>query len=316
MNVLMLSFEDCAGVSYRYAEALNHYPEMGFSARSVSFVKSYMNYPIHVYRPSTNELKKLVEWADVVHAFDRRNQWNALLQKKPLVVSYHGIFYRSSRHKIDKMDMERVITSRMCTTVDMTRYGLELVPIPAPMGLRDHGMHHVRETSPDRVVDVSHAPTKLGRKGVQYVRDAEAMLAHREFDIIHKVSNAECLERKALSRIFVEQIGPGIDRLGNPALAMCGMNVLEAWVIGLPVICSVNKELMPLFTERFGDDFPFMLCEDPRGLAGLIENMLKDENLRAEYGARGYDHVMNCHTEAVIASKLAGIYLYAIEVGA
>lgn len=72
-----------------------------------------------------------------------------------------------------------------------------------------------------------------------------------------------------------------------------GIPVLEAMASGVPVICANNSSL----PEVGGDAAMYFKTEDSSDLAGCIERLIQDENLRNEFVRKGMERARNFSSE-------------------
>lgn len=284
-KVLYLARRDFANVGYRMAQAVDALD--GWQARSVTCAADFFQYPKDIFMPDAEMLDKLCEWADVIHIFD---SWPRDVAKwdKPLFVTYNGKYYRDNWEMLSETDEELGIT-QLCTTVDLTRYGAKWIPVP--MGKIQQASGHRSSNGKFLVV---HAPTRRATKGTRYVEELRGIQGV-EVDIVEGVSNEECLERKSVADLFVDQF-----KLGH------GVNALEAWRLDVPVIANADSEILALIQEEVGY-IPFVQCE-PESLGATVQRLMTNPAHYQECLERGRKYIDEFHEPVKVAKMLTGLY--------
>jgi hypothetical protein len=292
MKILYLAREDCANTGYRYARAVSALE--GYETFSVSYVDNYIKYPKHIFSPKPERLMELIDAADVVHVFDEWMRFRGQTDGKPLVVTYNGTAYRANPGVFDAADEERGVRARLCTTIDMMRHGLQWIPLPIP---GPYPLKWTRDVTKRSQFTVSHAPTNREGKGTRLIIDALKDMPGVNLDIIERVPNELCMERKARSHLYVDQFMAGY-----------GVNALEAWSLGLPVIADTEwgDDIYELMVEAIGTP-PFYKCASAE-LAGAVGVFREDARMCRDYGRRGMQYLENYHDPFVVARQLSHIY--------
>jgi len=282
--VLFLARRDYANVGYRMMQAINQLD--GWCAHAVTCGAEYFHYQKDIFMPSKEEVDRLCRWADVIHIFD---SWprDVIKYGKPVFVSYNGKYYRDNYGVLAKDEAENGIT-QLCTTIDLTRYGATWMPVPMCV----NGVKPVQRDGVNFVV--AHAPTRRDVKGTRFV-EALQELDGVQVDLIEGVSNAECLNRKASADLYVDQFELGY-----------GVNALEAWALGVPVVAGAKRDIAALIEEHIGY-LPFVCCR-PEELAGQVEQLRVDGRIYVEACDRGMAYVRDFHDPVKVARRLVELY--------
>ena len=287
-KILMLTFNDWANVGYRVAQAVN---EHGYhEARAICCRGHGFKYPIDIFADSNDEIAKWIEWADVVHVFDDWvERFGDLLGNRRVVVTYNGTYYRRGYKKINARDKE-LDSVQLCTTLDLEAYGARWMPVP----MREMGMRRERG---DKWC-VVHAPTSMGRKGTEHVISQMAKLPGVTLDIVSGVSNRECLQRKRKADIYLDNFGPV-----KPGY---GVNSLEAWRMGIPVVSNVSAEIQNAMLGKIGY-LPFVVAS-PHKIAFAVRRLMREPKLYNEFAERGSRFVRDFHSSRTVVSMLIEMY--------
>lgn len=281
LKVLLLAHTDFAGVAWRTANALNL---AGHAARYVTRVPQYTRFPHDIFNPSDQELAEWLGWADVVHFFDDWPREGLDALGKPLFVTYNGTIYRDNWQHWNEEDARYGIV-QLCTTIDLQQYGPRWMPVPvAPNG-----------TAPRRNgrFTVVHCPTRRDRKGTGRVQRLSE-LEELRVDVVEGVSHEECLLRKAAANVLVDQFELGY-----------GVNALEAWALGLPVVSDARPEILNLIEAEVGA-LPFM--RPLPSLADAVQRLRDDDRECQEWAGCGAAYLRKFHDPATIARQLIAIY--------
>ena len=283
-KVLYLARRDYANVGYRMARAVDAMD--GWQARSVTCAADFFRYPKDIFMPDEEMLNRLCEWADVIHIFD---SWTRDIAKwnKPLLVTYNGKYYRDNWKMLSEADGEHEIT-QLCTTIDLTRYGARWIPVPMER-IETNG----HRSSGDKFV-VAHAPTRRDVKGTRYVEGLRKMPGI-EVDIIEGVSNEECLKRKSVANLFIDQFELGY-----------GVNALESWRLGVPVVANATDEILALMQREIGY-IPFVQCK-PNDLDTIVRQLIAYPVCYEESLERGQRYIDEFHEPVTVAKTLTKLY--------
>ena len=297
MRVLNIGSSDIGGQSIRTKRAFDRHAP-GWVCHSVVRNRNYIDYPTD--RPF-HEAPALARRADVVHAhnsFKAARQAGAL--NKPLVITHHGTRYR--RDPAGILGEQRAAKALgLVSTLDLWLLApdeTEWSPAPYDLGW----LAGMRRPVDDGVLRIGHAPTDRAIKSTDAVLAACAKLGRElpvEVVLIERQSWQRCLEQKARVDIFVDQVLLGY-----------GNNAVEAWGMGIPVVCGAADDTLAEYERRFGS-LPFALADEGTIYEALVQ--LADPVQRTVWSRRGLEHVQRWHDDAAVVTQLQDIYLRAVE---
>src|SRR6185312_5424211 len=104
----------------------------------------------------------------------------------------------------------------------------------------------------------------------------------------------ECLAVKGTCDILFDQTAYGY-----------GGNAIEAWAMGIPVVCGAPDDTLAEYDRRFGD-IPFVAAEQHTIRDALLD--LVEPAARAQWGTKGRAHAERYHSYKVGVERLAPIY--------
>jgi hypothetical protein len=252
-------------------------------ARAISFKRSWIQFPYDILNPNKAQLRELLRWADVLNLHDEAASMLPEI-KKPVVTTYHGSWYRSYRERVNTRDRARGYI-QTCLTIDLSVHG------PMWIGRAMPDLSHLKRETEQFVV--VHSPTQRHRKGTKTVIQALKGLDVK-LELIEKVTNAQCLKRKAKGDVLIDQIGP--KALGY------GTNALEAWALGMPVVSQAPTFVLKEFNRQVGY-IPFAFPTATRTLKGIVAKMQADSEYYNDYLAIGRRFLLTWHHPAMIARK-------------
>ena len=161
-----------------------------------------------------------------------------------------------------------------------------------------------RDSGPGRL-RVAHAPTDRAIKGTAAVVAAVEQLQGEgldvRLDLIEGVANEECLARKGRADVVVDQLLLGY-----------GVNAVEAWGMGLPVVAGVADPAVREAMLRAWGALPFAEAS-PDTLVNVLRALAVEPALRWAYAARGMAHFERWHREDVVAEQLVAVYAEASQ---
>jgi hypothetical protein len=297
VRVLQIGSSDIGGQSIRTKRAFDRHAP-GWVCDSVVRNRNYIDYPVD--RPFA-DAPTLARRADVVHAhnsFKAARQAGAL--NKPLVITHHGTRYRRDPAGI-LAEQHAAGALGLVSTLDLWLLApgdTEWSPAPYDLGW----LASMRRPVNDGVLRIGHAPTDRAVKSTDAVLAACRKLARDtrvEVVLIERQSWRQCLAAKARCDIFVDQVLLGY-----------GNNAVEAWGMGIPVVCGAADDTLGEYERRFGS-LPFVQADEGSIYEALT--VLADPAARARWRERGLEHVHRWHDDATVVAQLQDIYLRAAE---
>lgn len=304
MKFLLLTHEDCAGATSKLKSAIDSVN--GHSAHAVNTHRTRPNYPEDVFRPTPAVLHELRRWADVIVMFDGWNRELEIASKKRLAVVYNGSAYRNGWAGLNKRDKDAGIV-QFGTTIDLTcqKYGSALSWLPVPMGKI--------ETSVKKTVGtyhVVHTPARMGGlKSSEWISEELSGLDGVTLEIVSRVTNDECIGRKSSAHLLIDQFYAGY-----------GVNAIEAWALGMPVIanavgipkeyylgCPDGDEMLAKYKEWTGlDKYPFIPIDiREKGILRSVVSDISSGKLSIEKDRlRGIDFFDRFHSPASVVKRL------------
>jgi hypothetical protein len=308
VRVLNITRSDTGGQTYRTVRAFaRHSPDIAMTGFAIP--RPFPGYPMGPYLRSWQDRAILREWgaADVVHVHNRyaaTERYRTQVGDRPSVISWHGSVFRNGAFPLLREAKKRGSVGCV-STVDLMLFDQSWLRwIPSPFDLAE--LAAIRAAAPPRVAGaplrIAHAPTNRDVKGtaviIAAVRELQARGHAVELDVIEGVPWQRCLQRKALADVFVDQLYLGY-----------GNNAVEAWGMGLPVVCGVGHETADLMRDVFetGGTLPFYRVS-ANTLADDLVPLIESADERAEWATTGYHHARRWHEEQVVVSRLTDAY--------
>lgn len=297
MRVLNIGSSDIGGQSIRIKRAFDRHAP-GWVCNSVVRNRNYIDYPVD--RPF-RDAPELARRADVVHAhnsFKAARQGGAL--GKPLVITHHGTRFR--RDPAGILGEQRAAKALgLVSTLDLwllapddTEWSPSLYDLDWLAGMR----RPVR----GRKLRIGHAPTDRAVKSTDAVLAACKKLGREipvEVVLVERQSWRQCLAAKARCDIFVDQVLLGY-----------GNNAIEAWGMGIPVVCGATDDTLTEYERRFGV-LPFVRADEGTIYHALAT--LAEPTTRETWSQIGLAHVRRWHDDATVVTHLQDIYRRAAE---
>lgn len=306
--VALANRADPAGVVARYHLASEKTANL--SIRAVHRVQDYTNFPYDILwtRNNQDEVAQLVADADVIHLNNSSRALNAFRfssRNKPQLLHHHGTSFRNATDQMYAEAKARRQTQAV-STIDLTRYdpkNLHWLPICYDVdALQAYGKANGRPK--DGMIRIAHAPTNRENKHTEAFLAAIKTLQGEglpvEVDLIERVTNAECLRRKAEADVLFDQLWLGY-----------GCNSIEAWALGLPVVSGADPWTTEQMRQKFGE-LPFAEANTAT-LVDILRRMVTSKDYRAEYRAKGLAHVRKWHDELPVMERLAELYMLTIK---
>lgn len=279
MNILIIARADHSGAGYALKCSVNLHTD--HECRAIAYKGTWLEYGHDIMEPAPAQVAKWAEWADVVNVHGN-TLIDPAISGKPIVTTYHGSYYRNHWQELNTRDRLRGYV-QTALTIDLAQHG----PRWIGRAMEDLG----ESLDQSEAYTVVHSPTQPRRKGTAWVRQACAQ-AGAQLDVITKVSNIECLRRKARGHVLVDQVGPSAYGYGTSAL--------EAWSMGLPVISGCSDELFQAIVGKVGY-CPFVRVQSVVELRDAILALQSAEYRRWAEQGRGY--VRRYHDPAYVAGE-------------
>lgn len=279
--------DDIGGSCYRTAAAFNRYrPDWEY--RSYRGAPSYLQYPEH----SPWHWETIVnEWntANVVHVHDHIPRVG---KRKPTVVTFHGTGFRETPDQhMHLVEGATVLVS----TLDLWLQKPETTWMPQIDDL--DWLATYRRPVEGKRLRIAHAPTNRPLKATEQLLAACENLPV-DVILIENMSWLECLTLKGTCDILFDQTMFGY-----------GGNTVEAWGMGLPVICGAPDPVLAEYQTRFGE-IPFLATTEDT-IRQAVEAML-EPTVRDHWAAMGRAHAERFHSQKAGVERLAPIYEAAI----
>jgi glycosyltransferase involved in cell wall biosynthesis len=299
--VLILSdWEDTAGISYAIKSAFDRYTD--WDVRTVRWANNYLDYPTDIdYRGNKGLVADLFAKCDVVHMMQRVEHASAYpgWLDKAKVLHHHGTSFRQDPERMLRIAREIGAIS-LVSTHDLLLLGpdeLEWLPNPVNLGhMRGLRNGHAEGTR----LRVAHAPTSRQTKDTDALFAAAAGLPV-DIDLIERTDWATCLSRKAQADLLFDQLWLGY-----------GLNAIEAWGMGMPVIAgSEDERVLTLMRDQIGY-LPFHLATR-ENLGERLREVVESRTLRTDLTERGRQYVADWHDDEKVVRRLQGIYTRAMD---
>jgi glycosyltransferase involved in cell wall biosynthesis len=312
VRALIAGHEDLAGVAARFAAASAD-PDSGLSIRSAHKAAAYFDFPYDIkWQPRTDaEVRKLAAEADVLHLTNEVKAYFWLHQKhKPAVLHHHGTLFRNNpggaRERMQTY-ARRLGLVQVVSTHDLLRFApdeLQWLPTCYDLDALEAIRSSYRRPDDGRVRVVS-APTNREIKSTDKLEAAVRALQAEglpvDLVLVQNKTNRECLEIKATADVYFDQVGLGY-----------GVNAVEAWGMGLPVIAGADDWTLDAMRRDFGRTLPFMVATEDT-IADAIRALVVSESQRRQYAKRGRAHAAKFHAEKPALIRLAKLYAEAVE---
>jgi hypothetical protein len=135
-------------------------------------------------------------------------------------------------------------------------------------------------------------------KGTRHVLKAIRKFGKEvEFLLIQNQKWARCLELKATSHLFIDQLLLGY-----------GNNAIEAWAMGLPVVAgSTSQPILARMRQEFGGELPFYATTHST-IEDDLRALVRSPELREEWATRGTSHVQRFHAANAWVARARKVY--------
>lgn len=303
MKVLIISSgEDSGGVGNAIKRAFDKHTD--WEVRQVRFHNNYIDYPGDITLSGANlaEVDDLFEQADVIHFMERwwgRNRY-ANWDSKPKVMHHHGTIFRQDPALVQQAQDYGAIS--IVATIDLLLQAQpgELRWIPNPVDLDLMADIRLKHYAPNTRLLVAHAPTGREKKGTALWLQALEGLPVGVL-LIEGKPWAECLRLKARADVLLDQLHVGY-----------GLNAVEAWAMGIPVVSGVADQNIADRMKQIIGYLPF-LCVTPQTAPEGVAAIIGDADIRQRYTTLGSAYAHDFHDERKVVDQWQHVYTEARE---
>jgi hypothetical protein len=216
---------------------------------------------------------------------------------------YHYVSSPGSRHlfrrmpdqtKLAGLDFIRSVADGIFVTdPELQTYVPEATIVPRVLHADEWPFVGVRANPCPLVV---HAPSRRGVKGTEAILRAVERLQERvnfRFKLIENLPHAEAKAAYKEADVVIDQV-----RIG-----WYGVLATETMALGKPTIAYIRDDLW----RKHGAKLP-IINANPDNIESVLENVLNDENLRAEKSVKSRDYYLATHASDVVCKALLQTY--------
>jgi hypothetical protein len=259
---------------------------------------TWIGYPAQ-YDYAPGLARRLYRAADVVH-LNQSLKGRTLFDpagRIPVVVHHHGTEYRRSQEAIDESCRDAGAVQVAATLDLIGSPGVEWLPSVVDLD-RLAGIRAGYRPGP--TVRIMHSPTNRAIKSTDVVIATVERLRAQGLPVrlvlVERKPWGECINIKATADIVVDQLELGY-----------GLNAIEAWAMGVPVIAgTTNPTTRARMLETFGT-LPFLEAAETN-LGDAIEALVRDAQLRHVFGDTGRHHAERFHSPEAVVPRLEAVY--------
>lgn len=289
MNILNYSAgADTGGQSIRFHQAFTKLTDHKY--RSLVRSRNYLAYPRDLPWEARGAA---INAAELIHANNTLRSLEHI--QKPKILHYHGSAFRNNplgyMAKAKQYRARQFVSTLDLYLIDPTR--LEWLPAPYDLDW----LASFRKPTPGPL-RIGHAPTDRAVKSTDAFLKAVTKLKKTtkvQLVLIERMPWVKCLELKGTVDIFYDQVTLGY-----------GNNAVEAWGMGIPVVCGGQPDTLAEMRNRFGGTLPFYEATEATIYDALKE--LSDEKTRKEFGEIGYQHADRFHSDRAVVDLMEPIY--------
>ena len=291
MNVLNVCRWDFGGCAIRLTDAINLHTN--HKSRHISTNSQLFGYKKDIFTGSAKEIRKWVEWSDVVNCWDSvRPLYQAGLKTaKNLILTHVGSSFWNNP---DRRHMEAV------------QYGAKKELVGGAQMTMLGAIHH--DWLPSAIPVEAWAKYKKMGKGIPIVcqspssrrvkqtnRILKSLKGCKGFKlvIIEGIPWSECMKNKGMVDICLGQFYRGY-----------GISSLEAWSMGIPVITDTEPNEEAILNQVGYLPYYKSTIED---LPKVIKSLLEDNDLYKKYSDLGIKYVKEYHDYPVVADRFVKI---------
>lgn len=286
-------YDDTGAAGYRMAMAFDAHGPAGWEYRAVRGAPSYLQFPAH----DAWDWPSIVSWwaeADIRHTHDHAPDVDGI--RTADVITFHGTGFRED--PAGHVAIAEAIGARaLVSTLDLWLLAPDQTTWCPQIDDLDW-LASFRVPHEGSTIRIGHAPTNRLLKSTAELEAAVARLqaegADVELVMIEGMSWLEALALKGTCDVLFDQTAFGY-----------GGNTIEAWAMGLPVICGAQPATLDEYERRFGR-VPFVLAE-PATIYDALCALLNPAD-RAVWGITGRRHAETYHSQKAGVELLSAIY--------
>jgi len=284
MKILNICYKDYAGMSFRLAEAINkHTPH---ESRQLTMRRHGWGYPLDILTDDKDEMCKWIDWADIVNCWGHRTPLD-VTERTPekLIIIHRGTKFRG-KPAGGRADAKRRNAFQMVCTPDLLLFP-ELQWLPNAVPVDEWAKLRKPHTGGKPIV--CQTPSSPGRNSTAKIQEVLAGKTNIKL-LIFRGQWQSVMNQKGVVDIY----------LGSFTLGY-GMNILEAWAMGLPVISHVEERNRELIFGEVGylPHYESTLEELPHAVDSLVQN----NALYREYAELGKKYMREFHDYPVVAKR-------------
>jgi len=219
----------------------------------------------------------------------------------PLNACHHCYRTRDSSTKKQTLNLMRTYANAfVVTTPDLLKFVPEATYIPTALQIEK--LQAVSPRAHDGPLRIFHAYSDPVIKGTRYIEEALGPLIEAGKVTLSVIQTRP---NKTLSppREEVLRIARDADiAIDQMFIGWYGLFAQEMMALGKPVICYINKKL-----ASWQPELPIVQA-DPTSLLSVVEQLIKNNDLRTEKGAEGRRFVERVHSARVVAQQLIDLY--------
>lgn len=290
MKILNICHQDYAGVGINLTEAVNKHTK--HRARHLCEKPHHFKYKVDICTSNPKEMRRWIEWADVVncHVYTRPLAHAGLKPPLPnLIMTQHGRHFRKSTDRC-RADNKRWGAKRvLCTTTDLTRNGAEWIPTAISLE-RYRRMKKARAGLPI----VCQSPSNPRKKDTVQIEELFKGRKDLRLRIVHHTPHDQVLRLISEADVFIDRFDLGL-----------GVSGLEAAAMGIPVIAGAPKKYEGEIVKHVGylPYYPASLST----LGDAVDALLSEQKLYKEYAERGLEYIRTFHDYPVVAERYVNI---------
>lgn len=301
----------------------NHYSNYGYGICLNIYRKRWYLIPYYLMKVVFYELKILREH-NIFHfhvgssLLLNHDLWLLKLCKKKRFIEFHGSELRDYAYAREMnpymladgyttgIEKRKKIIQKACKNADgIILHDDELIPhlpqnakkvfvVPLRIDLKRFKPQYVPKER--EKVCIVHAPSNRELKGTDYIIKAVESLKKQydiEFILVENKSQSEAKELYKKADIIVDQLRAGT----------YGVFAIEGMALGKPVVTYISDNMR----EKLPRDLPIMSA-NPDTIKDVLEELIKDGNLRYKTGINGRRYVEKYHDCRKNAKMLCEIY--------